>query len=77
MKDLVEFIKGFDLHMIITVGVAFLWMNSNINNRMDSFDKRLTLIEREISIIKTVLITKGIMPETYAHKGIDERTSKD
>lgn len=74
MKDVVDFIKGFDLHMIITVGVAFFWLNGNISD----LDKRLTLIEKEISIIKTVLITKGIMPETYAHKGLDdERTSKD
>jgi hypothetical protein len=64
MKDLVDFIKGFDLHMLITVGVAFWFLNSNItglSNRMDH-------LEKDVAVIKTVLITKGIMPESFAKK---------
>lgn len=64
MKDIVDFIKGFDLHMLITVGVAFWFLNSNITE----LSTRLDHLEKDVAVIKTVLITKGIMPESFAKK---------
>lgn len=55
MKDTIDFLKGFDLHTIIVVGVAFWWLHSDIQD-----------VKAETQMIKTVLITKGIMPEVFA-----------
>jgi len=36
---------------------CMIWMNDKINS-----------LEKELAIVKTVLIMKGIMPECYAHE---------
>lgn len=53
------------------------WMNSQFNNINDKFDtrfnhleNRLTAIEKDLTIIKTILFMKGIMPNELA-KGED------
>jgi len=66
MKDLIDFIKEFDLHTIIIVGVAFWFLNGNINTSMEVVVSRLDHLEKDVAVIKTVLITKGIMPESFA-----------
>ncbi len=66
MKDIIDFIKEFDLHTIIIVGVAFWFLNGNINTSMDIVVSRLDHLEKDVAVIKTVLITKGIMPESFA-----------
>ena len=50
--------------MIIMGGIlsSFLWMNGKFN----AIDACLALIEKDITLIKTVLILKGIMPESFA-----------
>lgn len=55
--DVVKFLKEFDWHTIIVVGIAYALLTSQNND-----------IKRELAVIKTVLITKGIMPECYAKK---------
>lgn len=59
INDTVTFIKGFDLHTIIIVGVAFWYLNSSLGGRLDE-------IEKDMNTIKTVLICKKIMPSTLA-----------
>ncbi len=55
--DIVKFLKEFDWHTIIVVGVAYFLLSNQI-----------TEVKKELNVIKTVLITKGIMPECYAKK---------
>jgi len=62
MKDIVDFIKGFDLHTIITVAVAFWWLNGSIHKIED----RLDVIEKDMAVIKTVLQLHNILPQTIA-----------
>lgn len=54
MKETVDFIKGFDLHTIIVIAIAFWWLHGDIVE-----------MKSEIQLVKTVLITKGIMPECF------------
>ena len=72
MKDIVDFIKGFDLHAIITVGVAFWWLNSSLNGSinelemsMQNIEKRLGIIEKDVAVIKTVLQLHKILPDNF------------
>ncbi len=62
MKDIVDFIKGFDLHTIITVGVAFWWLNGSIAE----VENRLDVIEKDMAVIKTVLQLHKILPDNMA-----------
>jgi hypothetical protein len=66
MKDLVDFVKEFDFHTIIIVAVAFWFLNGNINTSIENVMIRLDRLEKDVGVIKTVLITKGIMPESFA-----------
>jgi hypothetical protein len=52
---------------------CFLWMNGKFNdievkfNDMERrFDARFAAIEKEITMVKTVLIMRGIMPTDFA-----------
>ncbi len=69
MKDLVDFIKSFDMHTIIIVGVAFLWFSSGINSRLDIIQKdfsdlrsEMNDIKRDMAVIKAVLVMRNLMP---------------
>lgn len=68
VKDTVEFIKGFDLHTIIIVGVAFWYLNGSLGSRLDDIEERLTKIE-------VVLVCKKIMPESIAKKSSSKHLS--
>ena len=58
MKDMYDFMKTFDMHTIIVVGVAFFWLNEQLKEiRNDIQD-----IKKEVAVIKTVLVMKNIMP---------------
>ncbi len=46
---------------------SFLWMNGRFNE----VDTRFTSIEKDIVMIKTVLIMKNIMPTEFASKSHD------
>lgn len=57
MKEVYEFIKGFDIHTIIIIGIAFWYLNSNMNgqlstlqNQVNDVDKRLSRIEGAFSV---------------------------
>jgi hypothetical protein len=43
---------------------AMIWMNAKFNG----IDSKFSTIERDIAIIKTVLVMKGIMPDNLAIK---------
>lgn len=46
---------------VVTIGAligSMLWMNGNFN----SIDRRFSELEKDIAIIKTVLVMKNIMP---------------
>jgi len=56
---------------VIVVGsiiTCMLWMNGKFNE----MDKRFYEIDKEISIIKTVLVMKGVMPTELAKADINE-----
>ncbi len=55
--------KHVDTVIILTAfGTSVLWMNGKFND----VDKRFNEIEKDISIMKTVLIMKNIMPAELA-----------
>lgn len=62
MKDIVDFIKGFDLHTIITVAVAFWCLNGSIHK----VENRLDVIEKDMAFIKTVLQLHNMLPNVIA-----------
>lgn len=69
MKDLLDFIKGFDFHTIIIVGIAFFYLNSNMNGNLEIIQKDVSLLKNDMSELKTdmaviraVLVMKNIMP---------------
>ena len=51
MKDIYDFLKTFDLHTIIIVGIAFYWLNGNINQ----VNTQVTNLKQELSIQVTGL----------------------
>lgn len=73
MKDIYDFLKNFDLHTIIIVGIAFYFLNGNINSltkefntKINSIEKDLSVIEKDLAVIKTVLCVNKIMPSELA-----------
>lgn len=49
--------------VISTIIGAMIWMNTKFNE----IDKRFADMERELAVIKTVMIMKGIMPDSLAN----------
>lgn len=59
------FKKHIDTVIILTAfATSILWMNGKFNE----VDKRFNDIEKDLSIVKTVLIMKNIMPIELASK---------
>lgn len=57
------FSKHMDAFIIISAIVgSMLWMNTRFNE----IDKKFSDIEREIAVMKTVMIMKNIMPTELA-----------
>ena len=55
--------KHVDLVVILTAFAgALLWLNSHFNH----IDRNFAKLEKEIAIIKTVLVMKNIMPNELA-----------
>jgi len=52
MKDIYDFMKGFDLHTIIIVAIAFWWMNGNINEKLEKLSLRIDRIEIRLSDVE-------------------------
>lgn len=78
MKDLFDFLKSFDLHTIITVGVAFWWLNSSMNTKLDVIQKDIISVKTEmndfktdIAVIKTVLLMKEMASSHNVNKEIE------
>ena len=57
--------KHTDTVMVIgTIVSSMLWMNGKFNQ----IDKQFAIMDKEIAVIKTVLIMKNIMPAEIATK---------
>lgn len=69
MKDVYDFIKNFDMHTIIVVGIAFWWINGNvkelnekISSRIDSLSVRIDgLTARVDNLSERVARIEGIL----------------
>lgn len=44
---------------------SMLWMNGKFNE----IDRRFSDVEKDLAVVKTVLMMKGIMPECLTKKG--------
>lgn len=63
------FNKHADTCVILgTLAGFFIYMNAQFS----AIDARFGKIEKDIAIIKTVLIMKNILPSELAHKGEDK-----
>lgn len=51
--------------ILATFCAAFVW----IDGKFDRIDDKFTVLEKDVTIIKTVLIMKQIMPCELAEKG--------
>lgn len=62
------FNKHADSISVISVLIlAMVWMNTRFNE----IDRRFSDIEKEMAIIKTVLVMKGVMPTELARADIN------
>lgn len=63
------FKKHTDTVIILTAFAAsVLWMNGKFSD----VDKRFSEMEKEMAIIKTVMLLKNILPPELAHSPIDD-----
>ena len=62
-----EWIKKHVDTVIVLGGIltSVLWMNGKFNQ----IDEKFAIMEKDIAIVKTVLIMKNIMPSELASKG--------
>lgn len=77
MKDLLDFIKAFDLHTIIIVAIAFWWLNGNVLSKIDKLDQKITKldervtdVDRRLSRIEGIMSVKNVcmIPEIQTHQ---------
>ncbi len=66
MKDIYDFIRSFDMHTIIIVGLAFWWLNGSMNEQFKEIRSELTEVKSDVRVIKTILVMKGIMNNDLA-----------
>jgi hypothetical protein len=67
------FKKHIDTIVILTAfASSVLWMNSKFNE----IDSRFSAVEKDIAVMKAVLLMKNILPAELAHKVPDESTFK-
>ena len=61
-----DFFKQYSNAIIVLTAVcgSLLWMNSRFNE----IDQRFSNLEREVAIVKTVMIMKNVMPVELAAK---------
>ncbi len=52
---------------------AVIWLNSQFTAINEKTNIRLTAIEKDLTIIKTVLVMKGIVPTELAHHEHDKQ----
>lgn len=74
MKDLYDFIKGFDLHTIIVVGIAFWWMNGNIKELDIKLSDRITSLDHRVNdLSERVARIEGILTHRDLCAAIDQK----
>lgn len=54
--------------MKVIILILIIYYSIKICDKMDNIYLRMSSIDRHLENIKTVLITKGIMPEHYTRK---------
>lgn len=80
-----EWMKKHADTVVILTGVlaAFGWMNASINSlrkdcddKFSALQKNMNTMEKDIAVIKTVLIMKDMMPKELCKEnyGLDEKT---
>lgn len=69
------FQKHGDPIIILGTFAACFWnMNKKFNDRFSSLEKEMGVIEKEVAVIKTVLLMHHIMPLELAHGEILSRS---
>ena len=66
MKDIVDFVKSFDLHTIIIVGIAFWWLNGNINTKITRLEDKINDMDRRLSRIEGAIYAKNCVSNDLA-----------
>lgn len=56
MKGIYDFIKSFDLHTIIIVGIAFFWLNGSLKSEINDVKTDIAELKRDMVVVKTVLL---------------------
>jgi hypothetical protein len=65
--------KHADTIVVMTAVLScFGWMNSSIHNLENNMSSRFSELEKDIVMIKTVLIMRNIMPNELAHVPIEK-----
>lgn len=75
MKDVVDFIKGFDLHTIIIVGIAFWLLNGSLGSRIDKLEERVTSIDARLSRIEGAFSVRNfcVFKDDSKSKNVEEK----
>jgi hypothetical protein len=68
MKDLYDFIKGFDLHTIIVVGIAFWWLNGNIKELDSRLSEKINNLSERVARIEGILSHQGYCATNVSEK---------
>lgn len=55
MKDIYDFLKTFDLHTIIIVGIAFYWLHGNIQESNVELQGKIAALEGKMQGVNTGL----------------------
>ncbi len=64
MKEIYEFIKSFDMHTIIVVGIAFWWVNGNIT----SLDDKVNKLSERVARMEGMLINREFTRDLTSKK---------
>lgn len=63
MHELIEFLKGFDLHTIICIGVAIWFFTRDIKKEIKEIHKEFKFINIRLSRVEGALYGKDIYKE--------------
>lgn len=53
--------------LAIIIG-AVIYLHNFIDAKMDGINSRLTILEKDVSIMKTILIMQGTIPKEFANQ---------
>lgn len=61
--------------VIIALLSGFLWIDSKMDSKFDKVDSRLSVLEKDVAVIKSVLVMKNILPSELCAHGKDKEES--